>query len=514
MEEKVISKLWRTALLVTALLTLLASCQPASDPVPDPTTSESDAAALEITGAIAEERTFTAEALRALGTRETDYTDKEGEVTTYTGVTIAALLEEVGAAADATTLLFTASDGYQAQVPLADLTGCPECIIGFQAQGGFRVVMPEFPGNVQVRDLIAIQVLSEAEAIPEAPTTAAGEIPNDGPVTVTDAAGRTVSLERLPRRIVVAGRAPYMGLHMLYMFPEGRTRLVGAESRSATPSDFLPVVDPEFPDNIVTMAANPNVEQIAALDPDLVLMKSGVLEQRGEALAQIDIPVVYLGLETPEQFLQDLTNLGLLLGNPSRAEEIISFYQTRLDRIVAGVEDLPESERPRVLLLEYSDRGGEVAVQVPAMAWMQTIQVQTAGGVPVWGSEAQITDGWTVVNFEQIAAWDPDKIFVVVWYRLDPQEVIDGLKADPQWSQLTAVQNGELYAFPADIFGWDTPESRWILGMTWMAYRLHPERFADVDLEEEIYAFFDTLYGLDRATVDAEIMPRVFLDIR
>lgn len=501
---------WWKVLLAIASLCLLAGC----GPTPDPATSEVDVTTLEVTGAVAQEQTFTTEALRALGTRESDYTDRDGAVTTYTGVPIASLLAEAGATADATTLVFSASDGYQAQVALADLEACSDCIIGFQPQGGFRVVLPEFPGNVQVRDLIAIQVLSEAEAIPEAPTTGAGEIPNDGPVTVTDATGRTVSLERLPRRIVVVGRASYMGLHMLYMFSEGRTRLVGAESRGATPSDFLPTVDPAFPDNIVTMAANPNVEQIAALEPDLVLMKSGVVEERGESLAQVDIPVVYLGLETPEQFFQDVTNLGLLLGNPTRAEEIISFYQTRLDRIEAGVEGIPESERPHVLLLEYSDRGGEVAVQVPAMAWMQTIQVETAGGIPVWGSEAQVTDGWTVVNFEQIAAWDPDKIFVVVWYQLDPQEVIDGLKADPQWSKLTAVENGELYAFPADIFGWDTPESRWILGIMWTASRLHPERFAEVGLQAEIYAFFDTLYGMDRAAVDAHIMPRVFLNVR
>jgi iron complex transport system substrate-binding protein len=102
----------------------------------------------------------------------------------------------------------------------------------------------------------------------------------------------------------------------------------------------------------------------------------------------------------------------------------------------------------------------------------------------------------------------------VVWYQLDPQEVIDGLKADPQWSKLGAVEEGELYAFPADIFGWDTPESRWILGMTWLAKRLHPERFEEVDLEATVYAFFEELYGMDKAAVDEHIMPRLFLDVR
>lgn len=510
-----VKSLWKV-MAALVLLSVLAGCTP-TPPPSTPTTeavSTADEATLHVTGAIAGERTFTAETLRALGTRETAYTNKDGETTTYTGVPLAALLAEVGASADATTLIFSARDGYEAQAPLADVTACAECIVAFQDQGGFRVVLPGFPGNIQVRDLITLQVLADTAAIPQAPSTGDETIPNDGPVTVTDAAGRTVSLPRLPRRIVIVGRGPYMALHLLYTFPEGRSRLIGVESKSASQSDFIVHVDPDFADKVVGLAVNPNPEQIAALEPDLVLMKSVVMEEMGDALAQVSIPVVYLGLETPEQFFQDVTNLGLLLGNPTRAEEVIAFYQSRLDRITARVAEVPESERPRVLLVYYSDRGAEVAVQVPAQAWMQTFQVQAAGGIPVWLSEAQITDGWTVVNVEQIAAWNPDKIFVVMSYDHDTQAVIDGLKADVYWKALTAVQNGELYAYPMDHFEWDTPEPRWILGLTWLATRIHPDLFADVDMQAEIYAFFGELYGLDHAAVDTAIMPKVLLNVR
>ncbi len=490
-------------------MSILAGCTP----TPLPAAPASDAATLQITGVIAGERTFTAETLRALGTHDTAYTNKDGETTTYTGVPFTTLLKEVGATADATTLIFKAGDGYEAQAMLSDITACADCIVAFQDKGGFRGVLPDFPSNIQVRDLTTIQVLSDADAIPPAPETGDEAIPNDGPVTITDAAGRTVSLERLPRRIVVVGRGPYMALHLLYTFPEGRARLIGVESKSASQSDFILKVDPAFADGVVGLAANPNPEQIAALEPDLVLMKSVAMEEMGDALAQVGIPVVYVGLETPEQFFQDVTNLGLLLGNPTRAQEVIAFYQSRLDRVTTRVAGIPESERPRVLLVDYSDRGAEVAVQVPAQAWMQTFQVQTAGGNPVWISEAQITDGWTVVNVEQIAAWDPDKIFVVMTYNHDAQKVIDTLKADTYWSKLTAVQNGELYAYPMDDFQWNTPEPRWILGFTWLATRIHPDLFADVDLQEELYTFFGALYGMDRAAVDTAIMPKVSLNV-
>jgi len=510
-------------------LALLGGCAPVgteqntATPAPPTATPVAPADAgdavwiLNVTGAVEHPSAWSEADLRALGSSEVDFTDKDGETTTHVGVSFAELLAEVGVAADATTLVLGASDGYQAQAPLADVLACADCIVGFQEAGGFRVVMPGFPGNVQVRDLIEIQALTDAEAMPgsggSGDTSSEAALPNDGPITLTDAAGRTVDLERLPRRIVVVGRGPYMTLHLLYMFPEARQRLVGAEAKSATASDFLPIVDPGFAE-VPTMAANPNPEQIASLAPDVVLMKSTALDEMGSSLAEIGIPVIYTGLETPEQFYQDVTNVGLLLGNPDRAREIIAFYQDRLDRIDRAIAGVPEEERPRVLLVEYSDRGGEVAVQVPAVSWMQTIQVQAAGGAPVWVGDVQLTDGWTVTNFEQIAAWDPDKIFVVIWYTMDLQEVIDGLKGDPQWSQLAAVQNGELYAYPADLYGWDTPEPRWILGVTWLAKRTHPEPMADVDLNEEMYAFFGELYGLERAVVEAEILPRVHLDVR
>ncbi|MBN2005834.1 MAG: ABC transporter substrate-binding protein [Anaerolineae bacterium] len=503
--------LWKFV-AVLLLLSLAAGCTPPTAPA----TPASGGATLKVGGLVNKERAFTEAELRALGTRETDYTNKDGETTTYTGVPFTTLLPELGVSATskAALLYFVAGDGYEAQVNVDEVLACPECIVAFQPAGGFRAVLPGFTTKVQVRDLVEIEARSAVESLsPPASETGEEVIPNDGPVTVTDAAGRAVSLERLPRRIVVAGRGTYMGMHLLYTFPEGRKRLVGVESKSASQSDFIVQVDPEFESRVAGLAANPNPEQIAALEPDLVLMKSVALDDMGEVLTGLNIPVVYLGLETPEQFFQDVTNLGLLLGNPTRAQEVIAFYQSRLDRVRSQVAQVPENERPHVLLLEYSDRGSEVAVKVPAMAWMQTFQVKTAGGNPVWGSEAQITDGWTVVNVEQIAAWDPDKIFIVMAFDLDAQAIIDSLKADAYWSKLTAVKNGELYAYPMDHFQWDTPEPRWILGFTWLATRIHPGLFADVDLQEEIYAFFGELYGMDRAAVDKTIMPKVLLDV-
>jgi len=353
--------------------------------------------------------------------------------------------------------------------------------------------------------------------VPPAPTSTPlpppTAVPTPAEIKLTDAAGQAVVLKGIPQRLAVVGRGPYMGLHLLYMFPTAWERLIGLEKKGSTADDFLPYVDPNWGKKTV-LNANPNAEGIAALKPDLVIMKGIVTDALSKALAQVNIPTLFINLETPDAFYQDVANLGKALGEESRAQEIIAYYQGSIAAIQQKVGGLSDAERPRVLLLEYTDRGGSLAVKVPAKGWMQTIQVQTAGGSPVWFDTPLQTDGWTVTNLEQIALWNPDKIFLVVSYTLNPYEVVDTLKADPMWSQLKAVKNNEVYAFPQDWDGWDSPEPRWILGMKWLATRLYPDKFADMDMNAELYQFFGTFYNMDKAAIDKSIMPKVRMDVR
>ena len=74
---------------------------------------------------------------------------------------------------------------------------------------------------------------------------------------------------------------------------------------------------------------------------------------------------------------------------------------------------------------------------------------------------------------------------------------------------LRAVQDGEFYGFPEDLYGWDLPDPRWILGQTWLASRIHSDRFADLDVIETMYSFYEQMYGMDRSAVDDHIVPQL-----
>ena len=115
-------------------------------------------AALKITGNVATEIGWAEEEVLAMDAIDAESTNKDGETKTYTGILITQLLELAGVQEGAETLNFVADDGYMAEVALADAQACADCIVSFRNQGGFSIVMPGFPGNIQVKGVIEIQV--------------------------------------------------------------------------------------------------------------------------------------------------------------------------------------------------------------------------------------------------------------------------------------------------------------------------------------------------------------------
>ncbi|MCC7205745.1 MAG: ABC transporter substrate-binding protein [Anaerolineae bacterium] len=327
--------------------------------------------------------------------------------------------------------------------------------------------------------------------------------PPDG-ITVIDALGREVTLDHAPQRIAITGKALIMIADAIYMFPEAASRVVAVGNTGQGSLNFLPVVDPAYVDKAI-LDNQAGAEAIAAVQPDLVLLKSSMAETLGGPLDVLGIPVIYVDFETAEQYVRDLRTLGQLFQNEARAEELVAWFQERTERVAEALADLPEDEKPRVLLVYYTDRDGAVAFNAPPASFIQTWLVQMAGGQPVW-LDAELGKGWTKVTLEQIAAWDADHVYVVAYFN-PVDDVVAMLQADPQWQAMRAVRDGRLYGFPGDFYSWDQPDPRWVLGLTWLGASLHPDRFVGLDMDQEIRSFYSDLYGLDDAAYAEFVLP-------
>lgn len=328
------------------------------------------------------------------------------------------------------------------------------------------------------------------------------------PITVIDALGREVTFEQPPQRIVFTGKALFMVVDAAYMFPEAPDRIAALGNTNQGSNNFIALIDPDYKSKN-TLQQDAAAEQIAASKPDLVILKSYLADTVGKPIEALNIPVIYVDFETPEQYSRDLVILGKIFQNESRAKELVEYFQNKVDFTVTTLQ--PATDKPSVLMLYYSDKDGVVAFNVPPLEWIQTQMVQLAGGDPVWSS-ANPTKGWTKVSLDQIAAWDADHIFIIA-YTTDSSEVVDELKNDVQWQALRSVKEGQLYAFPGDFYSWDQADPRWILGLTSLAKTLHPDAFPRLIITDEAMEFYQLLYGLDANFFEENILPTIKGDL-
>lgn len=129
---------------------LISACSPAEVAVQEPEVA-TDEIVLTVGG-----QGYTRADLEAFNATLTDYTNKDGETSTYSGVSLTALLEDSGVSGTGT-LVFTAADGYEADLLLEEALACSDCIVAFDGDS-HRMVMPELSSKLQVRDVVEISV--------------------------------------------------------------------------------------------------------------------------------------------------------------------------------------------------------------------------------------------------------------------------------------------------------------------------------------------------------------------
>jgi iron complex transport system substrate-binding protein len=207
-----------------------------------------------------------------------------------------------------------------------------------------------------------------------------------------------------------------------------------------------------------------------------------------------------------------MKNLGLIFQNPDRAAKIMAYYTGKVDEVTKALSTLKEDQKPKTLILYYTEKDGAVAFNVPPMGWMQTLIVKSAGGAPVW-EDANPSKGWTKVSLEQVAAWNPDVIFVVAYFN-PVGDVVAKLKADEQWKSLKAVKDNKIYPFATDVYSWDQPDTRWVLGLQWVAAKLHPDLFKDWDITAAAKDFYKEIYAMDDASFEKNIAPLLVEEVK
>lgn len=309
-----------------------------------------------------------------------------------------------------------------------------------------------------------------------------------------DALGRTVETPESLRSIAIVGRAAIMPANALYLFPEAHEMQIQMAKTDQGLGDIFSILIPEE-NRTERLPQQISIESIIAMNPDLVLSKTSNYESIQNKLDIFGIPTFFMELESAGQWTTEIKQLGKVLGNPERAEEIALFYRNR-ERIIKDSLASLDEEKPRVLILQVAAADTTTAFSVAPASWIQTYMVEQAGGVPVWVTDHMLEQGWKKVSFEQIAAWNPDAIYLVS-YRTPPEPFIQEIYRNRQWTNLAAVKQNRVKAIPADFLNYGQSDSRWILALEFIAADLHPDAFPLFSMERQIRTFYRDLYGLD-----------------
>ena len=143
--------------LILLIGILLAGCavSEGAAPVVEDNASVMEEAESENSVLLVGEMGYTMSQLEGMKTLEVEYIGKDDQVTLYTGVLVLDLLADAGLEGE--TVVFSANDGYEVELTLSELEGCADCVVAFDEQD-LRLVLPGFPGNVQVKGLVELSV--------------------------------------------------------------------------------------------------------------------------------------------------------------------------------------------------------------------------------------------------------------------------------------------------------------------------------------------------------------------
>lgn len=305
------------------------------------------------------------------------------------------------------------------------------------------------------------------------------------PVTVKDMAGREVTLEKQPERIVSGYYISSSACIALGL----TDKMVGIEDKSAK-RPIYKLAAPALIDlpNVGSAKAF-DLEACIATEPDLVILP---MKQKDTAqtLQEMGIATLLVLPESHEQLIEMFTLIGTATNTVKQAEKLISYYNTKLSAVTELTRDIPDDEKPVVYLGSTSD-----ILRTAPREMYQASLITTAGGK----NAGDVLEGssWTDIDNETFLAMNPDIIVIPTdnFAVSSPDYTAEDVMNNPTFSDVTAVKNSAVYQMPVGYEAWDSPVPSGILGTLWMLKTLHPELYPAEQFAADVNEFYTVFYG-------------------
>lgn len=296
------------------------------------------------------------------------------------------------------------------------------------------------------------------------------------PITVTDQAGREVTIEDEPEKLV---SGYYISTSLLIALDLDE-KLVGIEAK-ADKRAIYKLSAPELIDlQNVGSAKEFDLEGCAALEPDLVLLPLK-LKSAAETLEGLGIDVLLVNPESQELLTEMINLVAAATNTEEKAQSLLDFAKTQETFLNTALEGV---ETPNVYLA-----GNSGILNTAGNAMYQADMIRMAGGV---NAASEIEDSyWVEIDYEQLLTWNPEYIILAS----DAAYTVEDVLTDPNLSGCTAVVSGNVYQLPDKAEAWDSPVPSGILGSVWLANVLHSDKVSDDECASRIDEYYEAFYN-------------------
>lgn len=261
----------------------------------------------------------------------------------------------------------------------------------------------------------------EENPMNDAPVDSSGKEEAAESIIVTDMMGREISLPAPASKIVVLTAAE---CEILYALGAGNT-VVGKGEYCDWPEEAssIPVVNSGY---------MTNVEQIIALEPDLVIMNS--MDQSPEDVTKLEEAGVRVAVTVAADIAgvyESIELIGALTGKREESSALVENMKTVFD----GIRANPAGNGEQTVYFEVSP-----------LQW----GLWTAGRGTFMDEIAELAglkncfadvDGWAEVSEEQVLERNPDYIVTISMYYGEGPTPVEEILSRAGWENVTAVKN-------------------------------------------------------------------------
>jgi iron complex transport system substrate-binding protein len=273
------------------------------------------------------------------------------------------------------------------------------------------------------------------------PTSATTTVPAAFPVTVSDASGNNITLNKKAERVVCVGPACIEIMADLNTLPVAST--------------FMALVRrPEFfgqrADQIIEISgttAEPNLEQIVQAKPDLIIGEEGITMRLRDALKKVT-PVFEVKVAGYEEAIKNLRDVGKLTGLSIPAEALIDKFRAKLANYAAK----SPKDKTAVLMSDYAVNTTFTTEKAAICLILKEVSKGCPLPPPPTGNMVR---GRFAYSLELVLEANPDALFVGVNPTHDAAKNAQSkqtMGANPFWKEFKAVKTGQVFEVDTQIW--------------------------------------------------------------